>query len=92
MESGEKNGPVRNLYKRGGFCHDPDKEFFTMSLGEKLRPGLEYLLSLDYTAVLHTKDLKGFYRSNYTKKETGEAVYDTLVHFPNLLQLPTNAI
>ncbi len=54
-----------------GHEYDLDREFYVIHLDQDLEPNTDYVLSIDFMAVLND-DLSGFYRSKYTKVSFGQ--------------------
>ena len=63
-----------------GHDYDKDREFYISKLGEMLQPGKMYSIKIAYTAYLKD-NLKGFYRSVYKDKRTGQDEYIAVTQF-----------
>ena len=63
-----------------GHDYDTDREFYIAKLGENLQPGKVYVIKIEYTAYLKD-NLKGFYRSVYKDRATGQDEYIAVTQF-----------
>ena len=63
-----------------GHEYDRDREFYISKLGEMLQPRKMYSIKIAYTAYLKD-NLKGFYRSVYKDKRTGQDEYIAVTQF-----------
>ena len=63
-----------------GHDYDMDREFYIAKLGENLQPGKVYVIKIEYTAYLKD-NLKGFYRSVYKDRATGQDEYIAVTQF-----------
>ena len=60
--------------------YDLDREFFIINLNAGLLAGKTYVIKIHYTAFLKD-NLKGFYRSVYKDRTTGEDEYMAVTQF-----------
>ena len=60
--------------------YDLDREFFILNLNAGLLAGKTYVIKIHYTAYLKD-NLKGFYRSVYKDRTTGEDEYMAVTQF-----------
>ena len=63
-----------------GHEYDTDREFYIANLGENLKPGKVYVISIEYTAYLKD-NMKGFYRSVYKDRATGQNEFIAVTQF-----------
>ena len=63
-----------------GHDYDRDREFYIAKLGDNLQPGKVYVIKIEYTAYLKD-NLKGFYRSVYKDRATGQDEYIAVTQF-----------
>ena len=63
-----KNGKKIPIEKH---AYDKDREFYIAHLSQTLTPGNNYKIAINYVASLND-NLKGFYRSVYKDRTTGE--------------------
>ena len=61
-------------------AYDPDREFYNVSVEDRLQPGHVYSLYIEYTGIL-SDELAGFYRSSYVDKATNETRWLAVTQF-----------
>ena len=71
MEELDSNDVRLGNMEVAGHTFDKDREFYITNLKKGIVKGNRYRISMDYTASL-SDNLKGFYRSQYKDKVTGE--------------------
>jgi len=73
----EKDGDAIEIFN---IDYDTDREFFIANLNAGLEAGKTYVIKIHYTAHLND-NLKGFYRSVYKDRTTGEEEYIAVTQF-----------
>ena len=73
----EKEGDEVDIFNYG---YDLDREFFIVNLNAGLVAGKTYVIKIHYTAYLKD-NLKGFYRSVYKDRTTGEEEFIAVTQF-----------
>ena len=73
----EKGGNDVDIFN---YDYDLDREFFIINLNSGLEAGKTYVIKIHYTAFLKD-NLKGFYRSVYKDRTTGDDEYIAVTQF-----------
>ena len=73
----EKDGAPVDIFN---IDYDLDREFIVVNLNAGLEAGKNYVIRIHYTAYLKD-NLKGFYRSVYKDRTTGEEEYIAVTQF-----------
>ena len=73
----EKGGVAVNIFSKD---YDLDREFFIVNLNEGLSVGKTYVIKIHFTALLKD-NLKGFYRSVYKDRTTGQDEFIAVTQF-----------